>query len=73
VSRRGSCAHKNSFSVCLDWGVDVWGFEGVDVWGCEKKMRLFGLGYVRVNVWGKFVGVCEWCNYCEVFLIFLKV
>jgi len=25
-------------SVCLDLGVDVWGFEGVDVWGCEKKV-----------------------------------
>jgi len=28
----------DSFSVCLNWRVDVWGFEGVDVWGCEKKV-----------------------------------
>jgi len=46
--------------VCLDWGVDMWGFERVDVGGCEKKVWLFRLGYVRMNVWGKFMGVCEW-------------
>jgi len=37
-----------------------------------KKVRLFGLWYVRVDVWEKFMGVCEWCNCCEVFLIFVK-
>jgi len=25
-------------NVYLDWGVDVWGFEGVDVWGRGKKV-----------------------------------
>ena len=66
--------------MCLDWGMDVWGFEGVD-WrsGCVrmweesvKKVRLFGLGYVRMNVWGKFMGVCEWCDGYERILIFFK-
>jgi len=27
-----------TISMCLDWGVNVWGFEGVDVWGYEKKV-----------------------------------
>ena len=44
----------------MDLGVDVRGFEGVDMWGCENKVSLFGLGYVKVNLWGKFMGVGEW-------------
>jgi len=56
----------------LDWGVDVWGSEGVDVWGSEKKVMLFGLGYVRVDMWRKFMGVCDWWNGCEEILIFFK-
>jgi len=42
---------------------------------CEesvKKVRVFGLGYVRVDVWEKFIGVCEWCDGCERILIFFK-
>jgi len=38
-----------------------------------KKVRLFGLGYVRVNVvWEKFMRVCEWSDNCER-IIFFKV
>jgi len=43
---------------------------------CEesvKKVRVFGLRYVRVDVWGKFMGACEWCDGYEGILIFLKV
>jgi len=53
--------------------MDVWGFEGVDVWGCEesvKKVRVFGLGYVRMDVWGKFMRVCEWCDGYDKFFFF---
>jgi len=62
--------------VCLDWGEDVWGFDRVDVWGWEesvKKVRLFGLGFVRVDVWEKFMRVCEWWNGWGFFIFFLKV
>jgi len=45
----------------------------MDVWGCEKKVRVFGLWYVRVDVWEKFMRVCKWCDGCERILIFLKV
>jgi len=38
-----------------------------------KKVRLFGLGYVRVDVWGKFMGVCELYDGCERVLIFFKL
>ena len=58
--------------LCLDWGGDVWGFEEVDVWGCVKKVRVFGLGYVRVDVWEKFMGICEWYDGYEGILIFFK-
>jgi len=37
-----------------------------------KKVIVFGLGYVRVDVWGKFMRVCEWCDDCEGVLIFFK-
>jgi len=36
--------------------------EDLKEWMCEesvKKVRVFGLGYVRVDVWEKFMGVCE--------------
>ena len=52
----------------LGWGcVRIWGS------GCVKKVRVFGLRYVRVDVRGKFMRVCEWCDGCEKILIFLKV
>jgi len=35
-----------------------------------KKVKLFGLGYVRVDVWGKFMGVCEWYDGCEIIFFF---
>jgi len=65
----------------LDWGVDVWGFEGVNVWGfegvnvwgSEKRVRLFELGYARVDVWGKFMGVCEWYDGCKGVLFIFKL
>jgi len=31
---------------------------------------VFGPGYVRVDLWGKFIEVCEWCNGCEIFFNF---
>ena len=43
---------------------------------CEesvKKVRVFGLGYVRVDVWEKLMGVCEWCDGYEGIFFFLKV
>jgi len=53
--------------------VRIWGSGCVRM--CEesvKKVRVFGLGYVRVDVWGKFMGVCEWCDGYEEILIFFK-
>jgi len=50
--------------------------EDLREWMCEenvKEVRIFGLMYVRVDVLGKFIGVCEWCDDCERILIFLKV
>jgi len=38
----------------------------VEVW---RKLRLFGLGYVRVDVWGKFIEIGEWCDGCKYILI----
>jgi len=48
------------------------GFERVDMWVSEsvKKVSLFGLKYVIVDFWRKFIGVCKWCDGCEAFLIF---
>jgi len=37
-----------------------------------KKMRLFWLKYVREDMWGKFMGVYEWCDDCERILNFFK-
>ena len=37
-----------------------------------KKVRVFGLGYVTVDVWEKFMGVCEWCDGYDEILIFFK-
>jgi len=51
-----------SYRFCLDWGVESWGCEEVEVW---RKLRVFGLEYVRVNVWEKFIEVCEWCDGCK--------
>jgi len=42
---------------------------------CEesvKKVRVFGLGYVRMDMWEKFIGICEWCDGCERILICFK-
>jgi len=43
----------------LDWGVD----EGMRESKCEglrRKFSVFGLKNVMVDVWGKFIEVCEW-------------
>jgi len=39
-------------------------------WKCEKSM--FELWYVRLNVWEKFIGSCEWYDCCEGILIFFS-
>ena len=53
--------------------VMIWGSGYVRMWEeSVKKVRLFGLGYVRVDVWGKFIGVCEWYDGCERVLFFLN-
>jgi len=43
-------------------GVESWGWVRVEVW---RKLRLFGLEYVRVDMWGKFIEICEWCDSCK--------
>jgi len=30
-----------------------------------KKVNVFGLGYSIMNLWKKFIEVCEWCDSCE--------
>jgi len=46
---------------CLDWGVKSWGCGRLGVWGFEKKVEgVFGLGYVRIDVWWKLIEGCEW-------------
>ena len=54
----------------------VFGLEGVEsgklrvsgsgsvkkVW---RKLRLFGLGYVRVDMWRKFIEICKWWDSCK--------
>ena len=47
-------------------------FEEVNLKWFERKVRLFGLGYVRVYLWIKFIEVCNWCDIVKDFLIFLK-
>jgi len=49
------------------------GFEGVDLEWFERKVKLFGLGYVRVDLWGKFIEVSVWCDDSERFFNFLKM
>jgi len=62
--------------ICLDLEVESWGRGGVEVWRFEKKMwrfdkkvwrklRVFTFGYVRVDVWGKFIEIWEWCDGCK--------
>ena len=53
-------------------GVFGLGRECVRIWKSDgwvkmreesvKKMRLFRLRYVRVDVREKFMGICEWCD-----------
>jgi len=33
---------------------------------------LFGLGYIVVDLWGKFIEVCEWYDGCIEIFIFFK-
>jgi len=28
----------------------------------ERKVKLFGLWYISVDLWRKFIEVCEWCD-----------
>ena len=54
-------------------------FEGVDLKWFERKVRLFGLWYVIVDLWGRFIEVCKfievgkWYNNCERFFNFFKM
>jgi len=42
-------------------------FEGVDLEWFEREVKLFELVYVRLDLWGKFIGVSVWCDDCERF------
>jgi len=54
--------------------VRIWGSGCVGMWEENvKKARLFGLKYVKVDVWEKFMRVCDWWNGSEKILIFFKV
>ena len=53
-------------SKCFVW-IGVWkGCVRVKVWGFEKKvwrkLSVFGLGYVRLDVWRKFIEIYDWCD-----------
>jgi len=45
--------------------------EDLREWMCEdlrekcEENEVFGLRYVKVNVWGKIFEVCKWCDSCE--------
>jgi len=48
------------------------GSKGEDLEWFETKVGLFGLKYIRVNLWGKLFEVCNWCNIVKDFFNFLK-
>ena len=53
----------------LFWVYEKYGVsEYVDMQ--ERKVKVFRLRYVRVDVWWKFMRVCEWCDGCEKILFF---
>jgi len=62
---------------CLDWTVESWECGKLESWGCENKIwrnfYVFGLEYVRFDVWEKIIEVCECCDDCEEILIFFKI
>jgi len=47
------------------WCVKIW----EDVWG---YVRLFGMRDVRVDLWGWFIEICEWCDGWEKIIYFFK-
>ena len=40
--------------------------------GKWEENYVFGLEYVRVDVWENFIKVCGWCECCESILNFFK-
>ena len=51
--------------------VGIWESWCVRIWDeSVKKMGVFGLGYNRVDLWVKFIEICEWCDDCEKILNF---
>jgi len=64
--------HRLALRVCLDWEEDLRGGFGVIWEESVKKVRLFGLRYIIVNLWGKFIEVCEWYDGCKRIFIFFK-
>jgi len=40
-------------------------FDGIDFEWFERKVKLFGLEYIRVNLREKFIEVCEWYDDCK--------
>jgi len=42
-------------------------FERVNLKWFERKVKLFKLEYVRVDLWEKFIEICNWCDIVKIF------